>query len=66
MLRGGIIVTRLELLSIMYALKRMCVKRDFEGVELVVDKIISEGESGSEKKSSEKRSTKKKIEKEES
>ena len=37
-------MTRLELLGILYSIERMCEKKDYEGVELVVKKMISEAE----------------------
>ena len=38
-------MTRLELLGILYSLERMCEKKDYEGVELVVKKMIDEAET---------------------
>ena len=44
-------MTRLELLGILYSLDRMCEKKDFEGVEIVVKKLIDEAESDKKQKS---------------
>ena len=45
-------MTKLELLTVMYSIERMCEKKDYEGVEQVVKKIIREAEN--DKKGSEK------------
>ena len=38
-------MSRLELLALLYSLDRMCKKKDYEGVEEVVAKLIDEAES---------------------
>ena len=38
-------MSRLELLALLYSLNRMCKKKDYEGVEEVVNKLIDEAES---------------------
>ena len=45
MLKGGVSLSRLELLALLYSLDRMCKKKDYEGVEEVVTKLIDEAES---------------------
>ena len=43
-------MNRLELLALLYSINRMCKKKDFEGVEEVVTKLIEEAESDKKSK----------------
>ena len=47
-------MTKLELLTVMYSIERLCEKKDFEGVEKVVKKIIQEAENNDSNKKSNK------------